>query len=186
MIDNALSVIDHIAARVSASAITGIGCGAAFATYKGFPIFKTSASAALSCAMISTACFGMERVAYGILKQSSLLMEEDKPSTANVDSNTDTPSIILQSTTTTRIANPKMHYGSHALGGLFGGSIVGFLFHGKPWAGAALMVPLMLGMGKIEESLDEYRSERLQQLEKDHETLQQILKDDSGDSKGQS
>ena len=179
MLDDALAVIDHIAARVSASAITGLGCGSAYATYKGFPVFKTSTSAALSCAMISTACFGMERVAYGILKQSSLLTE-DKLSTN--DDISDTPSIIQS---TTRITNPTMHYGSHALGGLSGGSIVGFLFHGKPWAGAALMMPLMLGVGKIEISLDEYRSERLRQIERDHEKLQQILQDGE-DSEGKS
>ena len=60
--------------------------------------------------------------------------------------------------------NSKIHYGSHLLGGLMGGGVVGFLFQGKPMAGAFLLAPIMLGIGKIEISLDEYKRERLQQL----------------------
>ncbi|KAL7538200.1 hypothetical protein ACHAXR_008360 [Thalassiosira sp. AJA248-18] len=149
MIDDALAVLDHIAARVTASAMTGLGCGAAFATYKGFPIFKTSTSAALSCALISTACFGMERLAYGALGKSSILMDE-KSIPLNAGGSETTSSMIQPP-----IPNPRLLYGSHALGGLAGGGVVGFLFHGKPWAGAFLLVPIMLGIGRLEISLDE-------------------------------
>jgi len=64
--------------------------------------------------------------------------------------------------------NPQMHYGSHALGGLLGGAVVGVLFQGKPMAGALLLTPIMLGIGKVEISLDEYRNERLKQLIEGH------------------
>mmetsp|Transcript_36641 Transcript_36641/g.76889 ORF Transcript_36641/g.76889 Transcript_36641/m.76889 type:complete len:164 (-) Transcript_36641:358-849(-) len=152
-IEDVWAVVDHIAIRVTTSAAAGLTCGATFATLKGFPIFKTSASAALSCAMISTACFGMERLAHGVLAQTAKLSDDGKseqipPSSA-----------ILQST-----LNPQLHYGSHALGGLFGGLIVGFLFKRKPLAGTFLLTPVMLGIGKIEISLEEYRNKRLQEL----------------------
>lgn len=60
--------------------------------------------------------------------------------------------------------NSRLYYGSHALGGLFGGGIVGFLFKGNPIAGAFLLTPMMLAVAKIEMSLDEYREDRLVQL----------------------
>ena len=61
-----------------------------------------------------------------------------------------------------------------------GGSVVGGLFQGKPMAGAFLLAPIMLGIGKIEVSLDEYKSERLQQLV-DMDTAKQN-KDDNDES----
>ena len=70
MIDDGLATLDHLAARVTVSALTGLGCGAAYATYKGFPVPKTSMSAALSCALVSTACFSMERLAFGAITRS--------------------------------------------------------------------------------------------------------------------
>lgn len=62
------------------------------------------------------------------------------------------------------VDNAALHYGSHALGGLLGGGVVGFLFQGKPLAGAMLVTPMMLIVGKIEALLDEYRTERMGQL----------------------
>jgi len=156
MIDDALAVLDHVAMRVTASTITGLGCGAAYSTLKGYPIFKTSVSTAVSFALVSTACFGMERVANIILKQSSAIIYNDSDEVKRIES---TGSIIQSPP-----INPKLIYGSHFLGGLMGGGVVGFLFQNKPMAGAFLLAPIMLGIGKIEVSLDEYKSERLQQL----------------------
>mmetsp|Transcript_23600 Transcript_23600/g.51112 ORF Transcript_23600/g.51112 Transcript_23600/m.51112 type:complete len:187 (-) Transcript_23600:343-903(-) len=161
MIDDVLAAIDHLSGRVTASAMTGMGCGAAYATFKGFPIFKTSMSTAVSFALVSTACFGMERVANVILRQSSMLID-GKSIASNPDDDNGDDSSIIQPTT-----NSRLYYGSHALGGFFGGGVVGFLFKGNPMAGAFLLTPIMLGIGKIEVSLDEYRNERLQQLIKD-------------------
>ncbi|KAL7527056.1 hypothetical protein ACHAWF_002022 [Thalassiosira exigua] len=159
--DDALAAIDHVAARVTASVATGLGCGAVYATLRGFPVFKTSMSVALSCALVSTACFGMERIAYGALNQSALLMDEKYTHEEEIIS-------MKQSTRT----SPKLIYGSHALGGLFGGSVVGFLFRGKPLAGAFLLTPLMLGVGTFELYLNDYRAGRLQQLERMHQLLE--------------
>ena len=156
MIDDALVVLDHVAMRVTASTITGLGCGAAYSTLKGYPIFKTSISTAISFALVSTACFGMERVASTIIKQSSdIIYNDHSDEVKRIESTGST----IQSP-----INPKLIYGSHFLGGLMGGGVVGFLFQGKPLAGAFLLAPIMLGIGRIEVSLDEYKSERLQQL----------------------
>ena len=172
MLDDALAVLDHVAMRVTASTITGLGCGAAYSTLKGYPIFKTSVSTAVSFALVSTACFGMERVASIILKQSSAIIYNDSDEVKRIES---TGSIIDSP------INPKLIYGSHFLGGLMGGSVVGGLFQGKPLAGAFLLAPIMLGIGKIEVSLDEYKSERLQQLV-DMDNTQQSDDNESNES----
>jgi len=169
-LDDALTIIDHIAARVTASTITGLGCGAAYATLKGFPVAKTSFSAALSCALISTSCFGMERVAYSVLKQTNafanrmnLLSADGDDATTATDNERSIQSTQLDNIIQSA-SSPKLLYGSYALGGLLGGGVAGFLFQGKPFAGAIMLTPIMLMVGKMELSLEEYKSERLQQL----------------------
>ena len=162
MLDDALAVLDHIASRVTASAVTGLGCGAAYSSYRGFPIVKTTISTAFSFALVSTACFAMERVANVILTRSSMLIVDGK----SIDSSSNSGGEI--SSAAQPAVNSGLHYGSHALGGLMGGGVVGFLFQGKPLAGALLMTPMMVAVGKIEASVDEYRTERLRQLVNDH------------------
>ncbi|KAL3783069.1 hypothetical protein HJC23_012106 [Cyclotella cryptica] len=153
-IDAALSVLDHLAARVTASATTGFGCGAAYATYKGYPIAKTSLSAAVSCALISTACFGVERIAYGILRRSDQFVtgfSGNRPVDGTDSARESKPS-------------PNLLYGSHALGGLVGGGLVGILYQGAPLKGSILFTPIMLGISQLEISLEKYKAERIQQL----------------------
>ena len=59
----------------------------------------------------------------------------------------------------------KFHYQSHAIGGLLGGSVVSYLYHGKPTIGGVmLLTPIMLCIGKLELVLDGYKNDRLQQL----------------------
>ena len=151
LIYDGLEVLDHLAARVTASAIAGLGCGAAYATYKGFPIPKTSLSASLSCALVSTACFSMERLAFGAITRVA--------GQSSMDDNSE--SSVIKPTTPSNIV-----YASHALGGCFGGGIAGFLFQGHPFAGAFLLTPLMLCAGKMELKLEEYKAERLKQFVK--------------------
>lgn len=164
IMDDALAVLDHIASRVTASVLTGLGCGAAYSSYKGVPLVKTSMTTAFSFALVSTACFTMERVANIIIRQSSILLNDDDDDDDGkpiIDSN---DKLSATTRTTQSNINLGLHYGSHGLGGLLGGGIVGFLFQGKPMAGAMLLTPMMLAVGKIEASADEYRTERLQQL----------------------
>jgi hypothetical protein len=153
LIESTLTIIDHLAARVTASATTGLACGAAFATYKGYPVPKTSLSAAASCALISTACFGMERFAYGVLCRGNVLMREFNKADDGENS-----------TEATMSTSPNIIYGSHALGGLLGGGIVGYLYQGNPFRGAIVLMPLMLGLSFVELYLDEYREHRIRQL----------------------
>ncbi len=150
MIDD---ILDRIGNRVTVSTISGFLGGATYASYKGFPIVKTSASTAVSFALVSTACFVMERGANTILHRSSALLFDDDSADKVIDNNSHYDHNLL--------------YGSHALGGLLGGCVVGFLFQGKPLAGALLLTPIMLGIGKIELSLEEYRRKRLRQLVED-------------------
>ena len=155
LLDDGLAVLDHLAARATASALAGLGCGAAFATYKGYPIPKTSLSASLSCALVSTACFSMERLAFGVITRATEQLSNDDNSESSA----------IKSTT-----NSNVLYASHALGGCFGGGIAGFLFQGHPFAGAFLLTPIMLCAGKLELKLEEYKAER----------LRQFLEDDNG------
>jgi hypothetical protein len=153
-IDDVFRVLDHLAARVTASATVGLGCGAAYATYKGYPIPKTSLSAAVSCSLISTACFGVERIAYGILRRSDRFVTEISGSNSADDTHSAQQSM----------PSPNLLYGSHALGGFFGGGLVGVLYQGAPLRGSILFTPIMLGIGQLEISLEKYKAERIQQL----------------------
>ena len=180
VVDDALAVIDHLSSRVTASTLTGLGCGGIYSTYKGLPIFKTSMSTAVSFALVSTACLGMERVASIILCQSSaLLLNSSSNNNINdddgkriesknhVDNNVDdtTTSIIHQHNNIIYPYEKKFHYQSHAIGGILGGGIVSYLYHGKPtFSGVMLLTPIMLCIGKIELVLDGYKNDRLQQL----------------------
>lgn len=60
--------IDRVANRVSLCALTGLFGGATFATYKGFPLRSTAIKVASSCAIVGTAMFGAERLAYITMK----------------------------------------------------------------------------------------------------------------------
>lgn len=156
MIDDGLATLDHLAARVTVSTLTGLGCGAAYATYKGFPTPKTSMSAALSCALVSTACFSMERLAFGAITRITPLLDGDEDDDNSVPS---APKLASAATTSS-----KTIYASHAVGGALGGGIAGYLFQGNPFSGAFLLTPLMLCAGKLELSLEEYKAKRLRGL----------------------
>jgi hypothetical protein len=56
--------VDRVAARVSLGALTGLFGGAVYATLKGFPRRATSLKVAGSFALVGTALFGLERIAY--------------------------------------------------------------------------------------------------------------------------
>jgi hypothetical protein len=60
--------VDRVAARVFYGALTGFVGGAAYATLKGLPLRATSLKVAGSFALVGTALFGMEQVAYAALK----------------------------------------------------------------------------------------------------------------------
>lgn len=60
--------IDHVASRVSLSALSGLLGGSIYATLKGLPLRSTSFRIASSFALVGTAVFGAERVGYVALQ----------------------------------------------------------------------------------------------------------------------
>ncbi|KAL3827161.1 hypothetical protein ACHAXA_006716 [Cyclostephanos tholiformis] len=172
MLDDALAAIDHIASRVTASSVVGLCCGAAYGSYRGHPMFKTSVSTAFSFALVSTACFVMERAADVALRQ---LSSSSTPPATIVDDDDDNSSgeemassAAMTTWSSPTLGNSGLHYGSHALGGFLGGGVVGFLFQGKPLSGSMLMTPMMIIIGKIEALVEEHRAERMRQLMVEH------------------
>lgn len=60
--------LDRVAHRVSLCALTGLSAGSAYATLTGLPLRSTSIKVSGSCAIVATAMFGAERIAYVALK----------------------------------------------------------------------------------------------------------------------
>ena len=60
--------VDRVSHRVSLCAVTGFLGGLSYATFKGFPQRTTALKAAGSCAIVGTALFGAERIAYVALQ----------------------------------------------------------------------------------------------------------------------
>ena len=63
-----MNEIDHVAARVSLSALSGLAGGSIYASWKGLPLRSTSFKIASSFAIVGTALFGLERIGYVTLQ----------------------------------------------------------------------------------------------------------------------
>lgn len=61
--------VDRAAHRVSLSALAGLLGGLTFATFKGLPQRATALKAASSCAIVGSAVFGAERLAYVVFEK---------------------------------------------------------------------------------------------------------------------
>jgi hypothetical protein len=137
-----MEVIDHIAARVTLAAAFGAFAGVGAAMYKGHgspP--RTAALAAMSCALSATACFGSERVA--AVAVARLL--QTKRGTSGSE-------LLFSNSWEVALT-------THAIGGVVGGSIVGFLYLGRPLRGVAFFAPFMLVVGTGEKLLNDVRRE---------------------------
>lgn len=64
-----MEYVDHVAARVSFSALTGLSLGSIYSILKGYPVRSTSLKIASSFAMVGTVVFGFERVGYVAMKE---------------------------------------------------------------------------------------------------------------------
>jgi len=176
--------IDHLANRVTASALTGLFLGASLATFRGRPLPKTSLSVAVSCALTGTACFASERVVHFAMGALTLRVPEDSSGVGVGDGDSiDEASIESQSqqqqeernpttpttpiTNNTNIKHQNHIFLSHAIGGAIGGSICGGLFQRRPWGGILLFTPVMLGVALLERRLDEWRRERIKSILKE-------------------
>jgi len=142
--------IDRVTDRVCLATLVGLIGGAATATYRGTPIAKSGISVAGTCALIGTACFGLERVSYFVLEQTSLL--------GNISSDT-----ANSKDTNSSNNNTNAMYASHTIGGITGGGIVGGLFHKRPMSGMLVFTPIMVGIAYAELQLQDARQQRLQE-----------------------
>lgn len=136
---SAMDEVDRVANRVSLAALTGFLGGVSLATYKGSSIPRTSLSMAASFAIVGTACFGLERLSYVVIRQ------------LNVDNNDNKQ-------------NQMAFYASHAIGGMAGGGITAAIFQQRPIPGMILCTPLMLGIALAEQTFEAAREERLQEI----------------------
>lgn len=152
--ERALEVMDHLAARVTIAAAAAALAGSAHATFKNYPVARTSMSAAMSSAMAAAACFGMERLSHAALSGSAGLLLGGGEG-GGAEESDDAPLMSR---------GAVMTYGSHALGGFLGGGVVGFLFQNRALSGALLFTPIMLGVGKVELDLQDYRERRMKEL----------------------
>jgi hypothetical protein len=136
---NAMSVPDHldyISRRVSVSGIFGAVAGTFIAMYRGYDsIVRTSSRTAFSCAMVSTACFTIERCTYIGVTQYLLNEQEQIDLFHN----------------SKQIYYLKLY--THTIGGILGGAMVGGLYTGKLLRGAFVFTPLMLFIAMTEEQV---------------------------------
>lgn len=131
--------VDRVANRVSLAALAGLLGGASLATLKGSSIPRTAVSVAASCALVGTACFGLERLSNVAMRQ-----------VADTVSDKDRKTMAL--------------YASHAIGGMVGGGITAALFQQRPIPGMVLCTPLMLGIALAEQAFETAKEERLQEM----------------------
>jgi hypothetical protein len=124
--------------------MAGLTVGAAMALRKGLPVIRTSLVMGANCAMVGTACFGLERVSNIALRQ----VMNDKENKNN------------------RL------YLSHAIGGATGGGLVGSLFQFRVFPGIAAFTPLMLMVAYGEIKFEEARSARIAELLQEIESEQ--------------
>ena len=158
--------LDQTSGRVWIAICSGAIAGASQATLRGMqgirPLLRTSASVAASWALVGTACFGMERVAFHLVGEYGNL--QPLRTVLGMDSHSLTGEEEAR-TMESSVARDKVQLGvSHILGGIGGGAITGGLFQGRPFFGAASFVPLMCGVAFLEMKWDDYREARLKAL----------------------
>jgi hypothetical protein len=128
--------LDFISLRVSVSGVVGLISGTFIALYRGHDsIFRTSSRTGFSCALVSTACFSMERCAYIGITQYLWNDQEREELYMN----------------TKKQYYLKLY--SHAIGGMLGGAYVGGIYTGKIVRGALVFSPIMLLIAMLEDKL---------------------------------
>ena len=146
--------MDHIAARVSLAATMGAAAGMGTAILKGHAAAaRTTALTAFSCAMVGTACFTTERCAAVALQQ----LQQNRD-----DSNDTNKNVAFRSSSMTKTINNSWEFvlTTHAVGGVLGGALTGWLYLRRPLRGVAFLVPLMLLVGTGEKLLEDVRREK--------------------------
>jgi F0F1-type ATP synthase assembly protein I len=160
-----ISELDHVANRVGFCTLMGLGAGAAYATVKGLPLRSVTFSVATSCTLVSTSLFTIERLVNITLQQllplllsststSSTTSPTSTRTTSTSTTSTSTPSTTNTTTTTTTNNHQPLSVllSSHAVAGIVGGGLNGYLYHYqiKPWRGIIVFFPFMMGVAGIE------------------------------------
>lgn len=148
---------DHVSNRVTVVTLSGLVVGASIATYKALPLPRTALSVAASFALITASCLIPER----IIHQSSFYFFEKFNSEAFRKSNEETNAVsFLEDKERRRLL------GSHIGGGIVGGTVSGSLFQKRlSFNGMALFTPIMISVAFIELYLQDYRKQRLKEIE---------------------
>jgi len=135
----ALQEFNHVSNRVSMVLCCGLLLGACTATYRGKSVLQTSLSMGVSCAVCGTACLTSERIA------NLLICKLDSSNTSNVSS--------------------QNRISSHLLGGIAGGGVIGSLFQGAGVLRCMIVFsPIMCSIWYVENSLDNYRRKRIEDI----------------------
>ena len=74
--DKVLAEVERVSNRMTVAGIAGVVVGAAMATRKGLPVAKTAFIMGANCAIVGTACFGLERVSNVALRQ--VMMDDER------------------------------------------------------------------------------------------------------------
>lgn len=134
--------VDHVAARVTVATGIGAALGSSVAVYKGHSIQRVAGSMALSWAMVATACLGTQRLASVAARR--FLRQDDE----NI------PTMVA----------------THAIGGIVGGGLSGYLYIRKPIRGMVFLTPIMLMVSLAEMKFQERRKIRPEDIPIEHPT----------------
>lgn len=134
--------LDHVSIRVGLGIINGVFWGSSYAILKGHhPFTRIAIPSGISCALISTACFGMERLVHiGYVLPRRYSQEIGS------------------------VWHPKKErYVSHVLSGVMAGGLLGGIYKQRPLSGVLLFTPLMVGVAFVENSFEDWRQEKIQE-----------------------
>jgi len=135
--------VDHLSNRMLISALSGAFLGGSHAIFRGNPAPRASIQVSVSFALAATACFGIERGSYILLKK--------------IDNS---------------VKDENALYASHAAGGVLGGGLLGGIYQRRVFGGALLFTPIMMGAAYGEIQFRNWKHEKIKELmRKKHSNL---------------
>lgn len=151
-----LEQVDYVSARVKIFTGFGVLGGVGTALFKGHPMGRTVLLTAASCAMTSTALFTSERIATAAWRMQSVA-----PHSATMLDNS-----LRQTPPSPAVPDWEEMLTTYAMGGVLGGSMLGYLYIRRPLHGVLFFVPLMLLVGTFDKLFQDLRQERIQEYHK--------------------
>jgi len=145
-----LDELFRVSNRMTACGITGLTMGFLYSVGKGLPRISTATTIGMNCAMVGTACFGLERLSHIALQQIIILMDKDDGQSNNNNNKKE-----------------NLLYTSHAIGGTFGGAFLGQLFQRRIIPGIVVFTPAMVAIAYVEIEYTKARDDRLRQVQEE-------------------